>query len=279
MLNSSGESIKKSLPSGAVFLSGFESVPNTGDIIQVVENEKTARERAQKIALIKEGKEQYGAGGMSEILAKIQSKTMNILKIVVKADANGSIEAIKQMISKIENTEVGVKVIHSAVGEITESDIMMASASQGLVIGFNVKVTPRVKLLAEKEKVEVQIYDVIYNLIDDIKAILTGMLQDEEIEVEKGEALVKAIFMTSKKKQIVGVVVKSGAIVSGARVRIMRGEEVLTITEISNVRSFDKDTKEVLEGNECGVMFAKKMDIEEGDVLQCIIKEKRMKTL
>lgn len=280
MQDSFGKRIRKVPPSGAVQITGFEAAPMAGDIIQVVENDKIAHIKAEKVAELNQGKQDSRAGlGMSEILSRIQSGKMNFLKVVLKADAQGSIEAIKQMFSKIDNTEVGVKVIHSGVGGITESDIMMAAASQGIVIGFHVAMPPHVRASSEKEHVEVQIYSIIYNLIDDVKKILTGMLVAEEIEIETGRAEVKAVFMTTKKKQIVGAKVVSGVLVNSGDITVYRKDIVIHKTKISNLRSFDKNVEEIKADNECGIQFAEPFEYLEGDILVCVKKEKKMKTL
>lgn len=280
MKNSLGKSVRKAIPSETVKISGFESVPNTGEILQVVKSEKEAQKRAAKIAELRGETLGHMGLGMSEIISRIQTGKMSTLKVVLKTDTIGSAEAIRQMFEKkINSDEVGVKIIHSGVGAVSESDVMMAAASAGIVIGFNTKADNRVRQIAERENVEIQVYSVIYNLLDDIKKILSGMLSDEEIEVEKGKAEIKAIFMTSKKKQIVGAKVVDGELVNKGIVKIFRGEEELFKTEISNLKSFDKDVSSVKEENECGIQFPKKLDVKEGDIIMCYMLEKRIKTL
>jgi len=216
---------------------------------------------------------------MDEIISRIQSGKMNLLKIVLKADTKGSIEAIKQMLNQIDNTEVGIKIIHSATGSISESDIMMAAASKGIVIGFNVKIDSRISLMAEKENVEVQNYSVIYNLMNDIKKILTGMLTDEEIEIETGKAEIKAIFMTAKKKIIIGAKVTEGLLCLNGVVKIYRAKEHIATTKIKNLKSFDKNVNEIKAENECGIEFPKKINCLESDIIICTRMEKKIKTL
>ncbi len=279
MTNFTNKMVKQVPPSGVVQITGFERVPNAGDILQVVVNEKVAREKANRVADLRGEKVGHSGLGMDEILARIQSGKMNLLKIVLKADTIGSIEAIRQSFTKIKNTEVGVKVIHAATGAITESDVMMAAAAKGLVIGFHAKISPHVRQIAERENVEVQIYEVIYNLIEDIKNILTGMLIAEEIEIETGKAEIKAIFLTSKKKQIIGAKVISGSLKNKSIAKLYRGNELLLSTNIENLRSFDKNVDEIKSGNECGIQFFKNLEVEEGDILVCYRTEKKMKTL
>ena len=278
MIDAQGKRMKEVGPSGAVQITGFDEVPQAGEILQVVDSEKEAKDKAEQVAELR-GVGRGQGMGMSEILARIQSGKMNLLKVVLKADTQGSIEAIKQSFAKIDNEEVGVKVIHSAVGGVTESDVMMAAASQGIVVGFHVGMPPHVRTSAEKEGVEVQLYDIIYNLMDDIKQILTGMLQAEEIEVEAGQAEVKAVFMTTKKKQIVGAKVTNGVLVNGGDIKVLRKGEEIHKTKISNLKSFDKNVQEIKAVNECGIQFPEQFEYEEGDVLVCTRMEQKMKTL
>jgi translation initiation factor IF-2 len=275
----SGKKIKSIGPSGAVQISGFVTVPSAGDIVQVVANEKIAKERAQKVRDLLGEREGHTGLGMSEIISRIHSGKMNLLKVVLKADTHGSIEAIRQMLAKIQNEEVGVKIIHAGVGNISESDVMMAAASQGVVFGFQVSSSKQVSKIAERENVELQIYEVIYNLMDDIRKILTGMLTPEELEIESGAADIKAIFMSSKKKQIIGAKVTSGVIRKGAIAKIFRNDELIYTTNISNLRSFEKNVSEVKVENECGIQLPQKFDLEEGDKIICITTEQKMKTL
>ena len=275
----SGKKIKSIGPSGAVQISGFMTIPSAGDIVQVLANEKIAKERAQKVKDLLGEREGHTGLGMSEIISRIHSGKMNLLKVVLKADTHGSIEAIRQMLSKIQNEEVGVKIIHTGVGNISESDVMMAAASQGVVFGFQVSSSKQVGKIAERENVELQVYDIIYNLIDDIKKILTGMLTPEEFEIETGVANIKAIFMSSKKKQIIGAKVASGIIHKDSIAKIFRKEELIYTTNISNLRSFEKNVDEVKAENECGIQLPKKFELEEGDKIICIKMEQKMKTL
>ena len=274
-----GKRIRVAGPSSAVQISGFEETPKVGDIIQVVASEKLAREKAAQIAEILGEREGHAGVGMGEILSRIQSGQMDLLKVVLKADTQGSIEAIKQMFAKIDNKEVGVKIIHSAVGGVTESDVMIAAASQGIVLSFHAGVPARVSALAERENVEVQAYSIIYELVDDIKKILTGMLVPEEVEIETGKAQIKMIFLTTKKKQIIGARVLNGLMKKGGSVRITRKEEVVAETKISNLKSFDKVVEEVKADNECGIEFPKRFELEEGDEIVCFTTEQKMKTL
>ena len=166
--------------------------------------------------------ERSNGSSLSEIMAGLQTGNVKFLKIVLKADTEGSLEAVRQAIEKIESEDVRPKIIHAAVGGVTETDVMMAAASQGIVLAFHAMVSPRVKRIAEKESVEVQNYDIIYNLIDDVMKILEGLLEPEIIEVVTGKVKTKQIFYTKRKMMIVGCHVQSGYIENSAQVRILR---------------------------------------------------------
>ncbi|PCI25609.1 translation initiation factor IF-2 [Candidatus Peregrinibacteria bacterium] len=277
--DSSKKRVTELTPSGVGTITGFAEVPPVGHIVQVLKTEKEARARAQQFVDLKSQEDGGGSGGMSEILSRIKSGKMQNLKVVLKADSQGSIEAIKEMLAKIQHDEVGVKIIHSAVGAVTESDIMMASAAEGIVVGFHVMIPQQTRLLSEKESVEIRLYDVIYHLLEELRHILSGMLVADEIDVEQGRAVVRAIFMSSKKKQIIGVRVESGKIVKKGMAHIERNGDILAKVQISNIKSFEKDVNEVKAVNECGIEFPRKMDVLEGDIIVCMTTEIIEKTL
>lgn len=279
MMNDEGKRIQKATPGMPVRISGITEVPGTGEILQVFPTTKIAREKAEEMRLLNE--EEGSGASLSEIMSGLQQGKMKFLKIVLKADTEGSLEAVRQAIEKIESDEVAPKIIHAAVGGVTETDIMMASASQGIVIGFNVLVSPRVKRIAEKEKVEVQNYDIIYQIIDDVKDILTGLLEPEVVETVIGQLDVKQVFFTKKKMMIVGGKVRKGYMENGASVRIFRGdeEEPTGTGKIASLQHFEKKVPKVEENQECGIQFEGKVSIEEGDRLEVYKMEERMKTL
>ncbi len=291
MIDDTGTKLSEVPPSGAVQISGISKVPEAGDILQVFENEKLMKAKLYEIKTLH--LENHGIGlGVSEIINQLQHGEMKFLKVVLKADTNGSLQAVEQALAKIKHEEVGAKIIHSAVGAITETDVMMAAASQGVVIGFNVIISPRVKRIAEKEGVEIMNYDIIYKLTEDVEKILTGLLEPEEIETIHGSATVKAVFYTQKKMMIVGCSVDSGKIKQKAKVRIFRkgegeNEEGETIEMevqagegvIASLQHFESKVKEVEKGNECGIQFEGKISIEEGDRIECYQIESRIRTL
>jgi translation initiation factor IF-2 len=270
-----------------VQLSGFAQVPNVGDVLQVFPSAKAAKQRAEELADLHHDERRQKSGGILDIMASLQSGDMKFLKIVLKADAEGSLEAVKQAIEKIEAPEARPKIIHAATGAVTESDVLMASASEGIVIGFHVLLTPRVKRIAEQESVEVQNYTIIYELVDDIRKILEGMLEAEEVETEIGKATVKQVFYTKKKMMIVGCGLTDGKAEQGAMVKIMRmveGEEGDELTDVGSgkiavLQHFEKKVKVLEAPTDCGMQFEGKVAIEEGDILVMTKMESKLKTL
>ena len=281
MKDHNGKSLRKVGPSTPVLIAGLSATPKSGDILQVVANEKVARERAEEISMI--GKEQAAkASGMSQILATIKSD--KILKLVVKADTKGSLEAIKQSLAKIKDEEVAVKVIHSGVGKLSKSDVMMASASGGLVLGFHSDFdSPYVKKTAEREGVEVQMYTVIYDLIENVKKLLSGLIEAEVIEVVIGRAELREVFLTKKKELIVGCKVLSGKIENKSKAHVIRnqteGEERVGEIQIASLRKVDKEVAEIGEGNDCGMKIVGDLEVMPGDIFEVYKEEEKRRTL
>jgi len=271
MKDHNGKSLRIAGPSTPVLIAGLDETPKSGDILQVVKDEKTAKQRSIEIKLLE--KEKARAGGVSNVLSAIRSD--KVLKLVVKADAKGSLEAIKQSVAKIKDDEVAVKIIHGAVGAITKSDVLMASASNGLVAAFHSDYdSPYVERTAEREEVEVRKYTVIYDLLEDIKKFLTGMLEPEIVRNVVGRAEVKAVFLTKKKSMIVGCKVLSGKAVNKAKVTVIRGrtkedeDNIVGEGRVESLRKVDEVVKEIKEGNECGISFVGDVKLEEGDILE-----------
>jgi len=277
MKDHTGKNIKKAGPSTPVLIAGLAKPPQSGDVFQVVTDEKAARMQSQNVQTLQEV-ERLARRGVGEIISQIGSGQLKQLKLVLKADTKGSLEAIKQSLSEIKNEDVGVKVILSGVGNVTESDVMMAAAAGGVVMGFHAGLGKNVKEIAERENVEILQYTIIYKLLDDIKKILNGLLEPEIVEVVLGRALVKQIFMTKKKEMIVGCKVVSGKILK-ERVRVFRDEELVGEGRINTLRKGDSKIHEVPEGQECGILYSGFMPLMEGDVLEAYRNEKRIRTL
>jgi translation initiation factor IF-2 len=278
MKDYAGKNLKQAPPSTPVLIAGLSKTPQTGDILQVVKDEKTSRQRALQIELLqKTATEDKNAA--KDIIARIASGKLKTLKVVLKADTKGSLEAIVQQLSKIKDTEVAIKVIHSGVGNVSESDVMMAAASGGIAIGFHVDTPHQVEKTAERENVEILKYKIIYKLIDDIKKLLQGLIEPEIIEVELGKAKVKKIFYTSKKEIVVGCEVIEGKIQNKTKARLMRDGEKIADIEIASLKKVDETVDEIKEGSECGIKIMNYKDIQEGDILDNYKLEKTIRTL
>lgn len=277
MKDHTGKNLKKAGPSTPVLIAGLAKPPQSGDIFQVVADEKAARMQSQNVQTLQEA-ERLARRGVGEIISQIGSGQLKQLKLVLKADTKGSLEAIKQSLAEIKNEDVGVKVILSGVGNVTESDVMMAAAAGGVVMGFHTGLGKNVKEIAERENVEVLQYTIIYKLLDDIKKILNGLLEPEIVEVVLGQALVKQIFMTKKKEMIVGCKVISGKILK-EKVRVFRNEELVGEGRIDSLKKGDSTIHEVPEGQECGILYSGFMPLLEDDILEAYRNEKRIRTL
>lgn len=272
-----GKNIKIAGPSTPVLIAGLDKTPQSGDIFQAVSDEKVARIQAQGVETLKEA-ELVAKRGLGEIMSQIGSGALKQLKLVLKADAKGSLEAIKQSLAEIKNDDVGVKIILSGVGNISESDVMMAAAAGGIVMGFHTDSNLNVNKVAERENVEIMQYTVIYKLLEDVRKILTGLLEPEMIEVVQGKAEVKQIFLTKKKEMIVGCKVISGHI-EKTKLRVIRNNEVVGEGHVDSLKKVDQTVKEVSEGNDCGILYSGFLPLEEGDILEGYKMEKRVRTL
>ncbi len=277
MRDHNGKHIRKAGPSTPVLIAGLTETPQSGDIFQVVHDEKTARAKALSVKTLKEA-DLISKRGIGEIINQISAGSLKQLKLVLKADAKGSLEALKQSLAQIKHEDVGVKIILSGVGSVTESDVLMAAAGQGVVMGFHVDATQNVRKLAEREGVEVLQYKVIYKLIDDVKKILTGLLEPEMVETVLGRAEVKRIYMTERKQMIVGCKVISGTF-EKVKLRVFRKDQQVGEGMVQSLRKVDQTVSSVSEGNDCGVMYTGFLPLEEGDILEAYKMEKRVRTL
>lgn len=269
MTDSHGKRVKEVGPSGAVRISGFDEVAQVGDILQVVQNERTARD-LQKQILDHAASNQKRS--LADLVTRIHEGKLPQLKIVLKADTQGSLEAIQHSLEKLSNNEVQVRVIHGAIGTVTETDVMMASASDGAVVAFHATVPGSVLRTAEREGVEIREYDIIYKLLEDVEGLLAGLLVPEEEEKIVGHIEIKAVFMTKKSEQVVGGKVTDGSI-KRLPFRLQRGGEVVAQGRITSVRKVDHDIKEAKEGTECGLRTETNIPIEEGDILEVYMRE------
>jgi translation initiation factor IF-2 len=273
LFNYKGEKLKEAKPGDPVEILGFDSPPPAGELARVVENERVARDLAQKRAerLRREQLAQVRpSGGVSleSLYEQIEAGEVKDLNLVIKGDVQGSVEAIASELAKIEHPEVRVNVMHQGVGGITDNDVMLASASGGMVIGFNVRPNAETRALAAREGVEIRTYNVIYKLTEDIEQALVGMLAAVTTEESLGEAEVRETFRASRVGTIAGCMVTSGLVRRGAQVRVVRDGTVIYTTTIDSLKRFQDDAREVAEGFECGIHLANFDDVKVGDVLE-----------
>ncbi len=275
MTNDKGRTIKTAGPSTPVEITGLTEVPVGGDQFDVVEDEKLARELAeQRAAAAKEEQfRRFQKVTLDNLFSQIAQGDVKELPIVVKADVQGSAEAVKQSLEKLSNEEVRVSVIHAGVGAISKSDVTLASASGAIIIGFNVRPDPIAKAEAAEAEVEMRMYRVIYDAINDVKDAMKGMLAPKVREVELGRAEVRNVFKISSAGTIAGSYVLEGKITRNAKIRLVRDGIVITEDEIGSLRRFKDDVKEVATGYECGIGLEKFADIKEGDIFEAFIME------
>ncbi len=280
MHDHTGGTQKEAGPSAAVQLSGLSSVPHSGDILQAFKNAKTAKVKSEELAELEKQREESLSGSMAErIVSQINAGQMKLLKIVLKADTKGSLEAIMQALNKIKSDDVAIKVIHFGVGNIANTDIIMAAASQALLIGFHVDVSPQLKKRAEKEHVDIKEYKIIYKLTEDLTALLSGMLEPEINVIELGKLKAKQIVLDKKSWQIVGCEVTEGKVTNDAIVRVLRDGEELFESEIEGLKHVAEDVKELEKGSECGIKIKTPKKVEEGDILEAYRVEKIERSL
>ena len=268
MINDRGEKVKKALPSTPVEVLGLNDVPAAGDILDSTD-EKTARGVAEKrIAKKKEEEIKLNSKvSLDDLFQRIKEGEIKELNIVVKADVQGTIEALKASLEKIKNDEVKVAVVHAGVGAITESDVMLASAANALIIGFNVRPDANARKAAETEKVDVRTYRVIYDAINDVEAAIKGMLAPKFKEVIQGRVEIRQMITISKLK-IAGCYVVEGKVTNSSKVRVVRDGIVVHEGVIESLRRFKDDVKEVAQGFECGITLEKFSDLKEGDIFE-----------
>ena len=270
MLNNRGKRMIVATPSMPVEVYGISGVPMAGDEFIVVPDEKTAKEVIEyRLTQSKKWEgERRGIVSLDDLFQKIKEGEVKELNLVLKADVQGSIEAISDSLGKLATEEVKLKIIHSSTGAISETDVMLASASRAIIIGFNVRANPRVTELAEKEKVDIRYYDVIYNLIQDIKMAMAGLLEPVYKENFIGRAAVKEVFHIPKVGTVAGCSVTDGHVERNARARLLREEVVVFDGKIASLRRFKDDVKEVQTGYECGIALENFQDIKPGDVFE-----------
>ena len=264
-----GNRVTKAGPSSAVVVLGISDVPQAGDVLEVVEDERKARAIAEERRAASAAKESgSGRATLEDLYRQIQAGQAKELRIVLKADVSGSLGAITHALDQIATDEVKINVLHEGAGDITDNDILLASASDAIVVGFNTGITATAKRAAEAEGVDVRSYDIIYKLTDDIEAALSGMLEPVLVEQVEGRAEVRQIFRVGKSTVIAGCYVTEGRIVRNSGARVWRGGKVIVTDRIESLRRFRDDVREVAQNFECGIGLADYHDIVEGDIIE-----------
>ena len=275
MVNDRGERVKSAGPSMPVEVIGFNDVPSAGDTISAVDDDRLSRQVAEerkdklRAALIKS----QTKTSLDDLFSQISAGQIKDLNIIVKADVQGSVEAVKQSLEKLSNDEVRVRCIHGGVGAITETDVLLASASNAIIIGFNVRHYNAVRDLAEKEGVDIRLYRVIYNAIEDVENAMKGMLAPKFKETALGRAQVRQTYKITGIGMVAGCYVTEGKLQRGAQARLLRDNIVIVDTKIASLRRFKDDAKEVAAGYECGATLENYSDIKENDVIECYLME------
>lgn len=283
LTDSRGQRVKSAGPGTPVKIAGLSGVPEAGTKLIVCSSEHRARELAEERAEANREKNllsNASAGtSLEDLFSKMESDKKNSLCVVLKADVNGSCEAIAEAFKKLPSDKISINVIHAGVGAITENDVLLAASSQGIVVGFHVRVNPGVNALAKKEKVEIRLYSIIYELIEDITDALAGRLEPEKRDRELGVAKILQIFELSKGPRVCGCVVEKGVVKVGAKARVFRRNELIFNGEVRSLRRFQDDVREVKQGLECGIKLDNFTDFDVGDIIQVYDIELRKATL
>ena len=279
-----GAAVDEAGPSAPAEILGLDGVPEPGDRLQVVESEKRARDVAEYRQRKKREQQQVASGALKptsleEMFKGIKEGTLKELAVVVKSDVHGSLEAITAGLEKLKTEEVGVRVLHGGVGAITESDVTLAQASKAIVLGFNVRANAPARELAKRAGIEIRYYSIIYELLDEVKGLLSGMLAPEAKEVVLGRAQIREVFAISKVGKVAGCMVTDGLIRRGARARLLRDDVVIYEGALGSLKRFKDDVREVKEGFECGMSIEGFGDIRQGDVIEAYEVQEVARTL
>jgi len=271
MMNERGQRIQEAGPSDPVQVLGFDLVPQSADIFAVVNDEREIKRIASDRQRLKREIDQrkIAAQTLDAMSALIKEGAIKNLPIIIKGDVDGSLEALSEQLEKITHEEVGVKVIHKAVGMVSESDVLLASASKAVIIGFHVQVSPNAKLQAKQEGVDIRTYNVIYNAVEEVTLALEGLLEPEKVEEILGSAIVQETFKIPKIGFIAGSKVSEGTIVRNAKARVIREDQEIAEGEIVSLKQVKDDAKEIREGFECGIGIDNFSKFKEGDIIVC----------
>ena len=281
LLDEAGKRVKAAPPGMPVEVLGFDSVPQAGDVMYVMPNEETAKDITEKVKEQKklENTASVTKSSLEEMMANVSKGEVKKLPIIVKADVQGSLEAIVASLEKVGNDEVQINVIHNAIGAINESDVSLANSAQGIVIGFNIRAIPQARTIAKRDKVDIRYYSIIYELIDDMKKMLSGLLTPDTKEEIIGHAEVRDTFSSSKFGTIAGCFVTNGYVSNSAKIRLVREGKIIHEGEVGTLKRFKDDVKEVRENYECGISFKDYSDILVKDEIEFYITKEVQKEL
>jgi translation initiation factor IF-2 len=281
MVDHRGEWLKEATPSTPVEVLGLDGVPMAGDILQVVSEEKIARQITETRQDQRREEEMHKSVRVTldDLFKQIKEGQIKELNVIIKGDVQGSIEALRQSLEKLSTDEVRVNMVHTGVGTINENDVMLAAASSAIIIGFNVRPDHNTRRAAEQEQVDIRLYRVIYEAVNDVKAAMSGLLDPEWKEVVLGRAEVRATFKVPKVGMIAGCYVLDGKMVRGAEVRVLRDGVIIQEGKIDSLRRFKDDVKEVMQSFECGIGIEKFNDVKEGDIFEDYIMERIERSL
>lgn len=275
MVNDHGQPVKEAPPGSALELMGFEDIPLAGDTFVVVDDEGEARKVVDyRQAQAREERLKGRVVSIEELLMKDMAAGKKVLSLVLKADTNGTLQVLKSIVKKQENEDVEIVIVHEGVGAISSNDIMLASASKAMVIGFNIRPEKKAHDLAKQEEVEVRLYTIVFNLVDELTQLVSGMVEPKYTETILGQAKVKKVFKIPKAGVIAGCEVSSGLIKRNALARLLRDSAVVHEGRISSLKRFQDDANEVREGQECGISLERYSDIKDGDVIEAFEKQK-----
>lgn len=272
-----GKNVESALPSQPVEILGLSKLPQAGDEFFVVENGRVARQIVQERILQLESTKSTPTRyiTLEDIAKRIEEGKIQELKLILKGDVQGSLEAVSGALSAITEKEVKINIIHEGVGDISETDVLLAAASDAIIIGFNVKLSPGAKEMAEQEKVDVRTYEIIYKVIDDVQAALKGLLAPKKVEVDKGTIEVRQIFQIPKIGKIAGCFVLDGEVSRNYLIRVKRDDEIIHTGKITSLKRFKEDVRKVVTGFECGIAIEGFQDIEKGDIFEVYFIEEK----
>jgi translation initiation factor IF-2 len=272
MINEFGERVDSVGPSQPALIFGMDGVPKAGDKFYIVESESEARDIAQRRRIMKREQDfrRLKRVTLSDLYEQIKEGSIRELNLIIKADVDGSVEALSDSLSQITHPEVRIKVIHQGVGGINENDVLLAAASGAIIIGFHVRPSPAARALAETEDVEIKVYEIIYEVLDDVKNALSGLLAPKVSEKIIGTAEIRTVFKVPKSGNVAGCYVTSGNIKRSSRVRVVRDNVEMYSGKLSSLRRFKDDVSEVNQGYECGIGIDHFDDIHMGDIIEAI---------